>query len=177
MNSGNFTARRPAVILLSGLPGTGKTTFARALSARLSFDHLESDAVRRSLVAAPTYSSEESGRVFRIIEKRAANALAAGRNVLIDATNLARSDRRRFRVLADRSGAGLVAVRLTAPEETVRERLAAPRDGFSQAGPDVYDLMRGRAQPFSVGVVVVDTRFEIAPSLALVARLVEVATA
>lgn len=177
MSCGNLAARRPALILLSGMPGAGKTTFARALSACLDFDHLESDAVRRGLLAKPAYTPEESARVFGVIETRAEDSLAAGRNVLVDATNLTRADRRRFIHLAGRVDAALVAVRLTAPEAVVRERLSRPRGGYSQADLAVYESMRGREQAFSVASVMVDTRFDIEPSVALVVRLMEAATA
>lgn len=161
----------PALILLSGLPGTGKTTFARRLSDVLSFEHVESDAIRRSIAAAPRYTSEESGAVFRKAEELAARALAEGRHALIDATNLSNRDRKRFVRLADRAGATFIAVRLTAPDAVIRERLARPREGWSQADLAVYEMMRGRGQPFPMPAIVVDTRFDIGPAVELVARL------
>ena len=41
--------REAAMLILSGLPGTGKTTFAVALAARAPVVHLESDAIRRDV--------------------------------------------------------------------------------------------------------------------------------
>ncbi len=161
----------PALILLSGLPGTGKTTFARRLGGVLSFEHVESDAIRRSIAQRPTYSSEESGAVFRKAEDLAARALAEGRHALIDATNLSNRDRKRFIRLADRTAATFIAVRLTAPDAVIRERLAKPREGWSQADLAVYELMRGRGQPFPMPALVVDTRFDVRPAIELVVRL------
>ncbi|WBL36822.1 hypothetical protein O0235_04495 [Tepidiforma flava] len=38
---------------------------------------------------------------------------------------------------------------------------------------EVFERMLGRAEPFEVPAVVVDTRFDLEPTVALVARLVE----
>lgn len=173
MVSGNFSFARPALVLLSGYPGSGKTTFARALAAAIPLDHLESDAVRRSLFASPAYTPAESARVFAAIEKRAVVSLRAGHIALIDATNLARGDRRRFERLAAAYDAPFIGVRVTAPGEEVRRRLAAPREGHSQAGVAVYEAMLGRARPFATPVVVVDGRCDPAPAIALVQALMQ----
>lgn len=170
--SGNPGDTAGVLILLSGLPGTGKTTLAQRLADRLGALHVESDAVRRQLFPQPAYTPAEHGAVFARAEALVADGLAEGRVVIVDATNLTVRDRRRFARLAERAG-GMVAVRVTAPAEVVRERLARPRQGFSEAGPDVYDRMAPRAEGFRCPAVVVDTRFETGPSEELIARLVE----
>ncbi|MCC6386347.1 MAG: ATP-binding protein [Dehalococcoidia bacterium] len=162
---------QPALFLLSGMPGAGKTTFAQALAARTGAEHIESDAVRRSLAAQPTYTAKESGRVFAIVGRRVDAALAAGRSVIVDATNLTNRDRRRFVRAAAAAGARLIAIRVTAPEDVVRERLRQPRVGHSQANVRVFELMRGRAQGFDVPAVVVDTRFGIEAAVSLAVAL------
>ncbi len=161
----------PAMVILSGLPGSGKTTFAQALVARNGATHLESDAIRRELFSVPAYLPAEHARVFRTIESRAARAIADGQDVIIDATNLVAGERLRFVRAAEAKDANIVFVRLTAPEEVLRERLAAPRAGWSQADLSVYERMRDRPRPFRTPCVVIDTRFHIGPSVDLVARL------
>lgn len=168
---GNLGLRSPGLILLSGLPGSGKTTFARAVAERLDAVHLESDAIRRDLAAHPSYLPSEHAAVFSRLERRAGFALAGGRHVVVDATNLNERDRHQFLRLADRTEAVLVPVRLTAPDEVIRNRLSVARDGFSQAGIEVYEMMRGRARPFARPALVVDTRFPLATAVDLVCRL------
>jgi predicted kinase len=166
------SAIQPVLILLSGLPGSGKTTFAHALLDVLPAIHIESDAIRRQLVSNPRYVPAENAAVFGRVESFARKALVRGQHVIIDATNLTARDRRRFVHLAAREAGQLICVRLTAPEATIGERLSRPRTGFSQATLAVYEEMRSCPRPFTTPVVVVDTRFPLGPSISLVGRLV-----
>ncbi len=173
MTSANSPASSAALVLLSGYPGAGKTTFARALVEATGCLHVESDAIRRRLFPSPTYAPEESARVFAAAESIVEAGLSGGRHVVLDATNLAPRDRLRFLRLAARRDANLVPVRLVAPDATLRERLSTPRNGFSEATVRVYESMFGRARGFAMPAVVVDSRFGFAPALALVQSLLE----
>ena len=101
----NFAASDRVLILLSGLPGTGKTTFALRLAERLDFIHVQSDEIRRGTWAQPAYTPEENAFVFAKAEDLAAAALAGGRHALVDSTNLTNKNRKRFVRLASRLNA------------------------------------------------------------------------
>ena len=171
MAYGNFSESAPALILLSGLPGAGKTTFATALAKELDFRHIESDAIRRGLSINPIYSPRENAAVFAIVDAEARKALKAGSHALVDATNLTVKDRARFLDISRDLGVRLVAVRVVAPESTIRERLSRPREGFSQGGLEVFDRVKTRPELMATPVVVIDTRFDLAPPIRLVAEL------
>jgi hypothetical protein len=66
---GELPARRPApfLVLVSGLPGSGKSHFSRELCRRYPLAHLNSDALRRALFPQPTHSTDESARLFAAV--------------------------------------------------------------------------------------------------------------
>ncbi|MEO8540655.1 MAG: ATP-binding protein [bacterium] len=173
MHNGNFSEHSAAVILLSGLPGSGKTTFAHTLREGLDFEHIESDAIRRQISPNPSYSFAESGAVFARVDAAARRAISTGTHALIDATNLTNRDRRRFYRLASELGARLFAVRITAPDDLIRERLRHPREGYSQAGLEVFERVRTRPQPFPGPSIAVDSRYSLVPAIDLLLRLID----
>jgi len=79
-------ARGGRLILLCGIPGSGKTTVGRALRARLErCVHVETDAIR-GMVGAAEYTSGESKFVYEAATSVAEEALRQGYDVILDAT-------------------------------------------------------------------------------------------
>ena len=166
------TTNRPVVVLVSGLPGAGKSTFSRALAPLIDAVILESDALRALLFAAPTYSSAESAALFRALHRTAAILLGRGHSVIIDATSLKQKHRRPVEVLAANAGAEFVHVRLTAPEDVILRRLEARRLGLggadrSQAGAEVYLRLKQELEPVRGPYRLVDSSDDAAYHAAL----------
>jgi predicted kinase len=79
-------ARGGRLILLCGIPGSGKTTVGRALGARLErCVHIETDAIR-GMVGRAEYSSAESKFVYDAATSVAEEALRHRYDVILDAT-------------------------------------------------------------------------------------------
>ena len=172
MPSGNEIVR-PAILLLCGLPGAGKTTFASELRAIVAATCVESDAVRREIFPSPRFTNGENRVVFAEVERRAARALQHDELVIIDATNLREEHRARFHPLALRFEVPLLTVRFTLPPEAARARFSRPRDGHSLAGLDVYERMRPTLERPGGRVVVADSRYPFTAVLRLVQRLLK----
>lgn len=160
----------PHFFVTVGLPGAGKSTFARRLAPRVDAVILESDALRRLIFGAPVHSPAESARLFRAIHAAARNLLLQGVNVIIDATNLSEHDRRPDYALAAGTGARLHVLHLVAPDALVRrrlaQRLASGGDVFA-ADADVYEALSYSQQPISVGHLRIDTSDPAATDAAL----------
>jgi DegV family protein with EDD domain len=160
----------PALVVLCGLPGSGKSTFARLLRERVPLAVLESDRLRKLLFGRPTYSAQESSRLFQAIHALADRLLARGIPVLIDATNLREAHRRPLYAMAERHGARLVVVQVEAPPQVVRQRLQRrqqlrPIDDWSDAGVEVYERMQAQVEPIGRPYIRVDTSRELGPAL------------
>ena len=142
---------RPALIVVMGLPGVGKSHVARLLSARLGAAHIASDEFRSRLFIAASYAEEENRAVFAAMTALVDALLSEGHRVVVDATNLLARNRAGTIAAARRRAAPVTFVRVTAPEEDTRARLAsrradrAPGD-HSEADEAIYERMR--AQPF-----------------------------
>jgi hypothetical protein len=165
----------PAFIVVSGLPGTGKSYFSRKLAERLPFVILESDALRKTLFSPPTYSPAESSRLFRAIHHLIENLLKKGIPLILDATNLSEHYRERLYNIADRLNVKLIIVRVEAPPEVVYERLKARSAGMdvenrSDADWKVFQRMKPNVQKIRRNHYAVDTSRDITPVLDKIAR-------
>jgi predicted kinase len=168
----------PALVIVIGLPGSGKSYFCRRLASRHPIARLESDALRKALFGQPTHSPEESHRLFAAFHYVLDRLLGAGISSLLDATNLREVHRRQLYDIADRHGAKLVLVSLRAPAAVVSERLAArarradPAD-LSDASPEVYERMRSQDEPIGRPHIMVDTSADIDPAIDAVLQELE----
>jgi len=166
---------QPAIIVVSGLPGTGKSYFCRRLSERLPFLILESDALRKQLFPAPTYSADESAYLFRTIYYLIEDLLKKGTPVILDATNLEERHREHIYNIAERLNARLIMVDVQAPPELVEKRLRkrAERKNVkdnSDADWAVYQKMKMTAEKISRNHFTVDTSRDITPVIDKVVR-------
>lgn len=82
------------LIMLVGLPGSGKSTYARKLCAseRVTL-YLSSDKIREELYGDESIQGDPS-KVFRIMHARLKNYLKEGHVVVYDATNVTRKNRK-----------------------------------------------------------------------------------
>ena len=138
---------RPALVMLMGFPGAGKTHCARLLATRLGAAHVATDHLRSRLFIAPSYADEENRAVFTLAEALVDDLLAEGHVVVLDATNLIARYRAPMEGVASRRGLTPLHVLVVAEDADARARLAARAvargDGdHSDADVGVYERMR-----------------------------------
>jgi predicted kinase len=165
--------KRPALAVVAGLPGSGKTELCRDLARRTGAITLESDVLRRLLFERPTYSWQESRRLFAGVHAACQKLLRSGVSCIVDATNVSEDHRRPLYDIAERAGAKLIVVEVTAPTEVARRRLAkraATAESASEADAAVYERMRREWEAIGREHFVVDTSKRATRAVAAIAR-------
>ena len=158
--AGMETTAYPVLILMSGLPGSGKSYLSEQVSAQLPCVIIESDRVRKVLFPQPSYTAEESAMVHRACRGLLRRLLKKGVRVIFDATNLVEFQRELLYGLAERCGAQLLIVRTVAPEAVIRKRLEERRaagGSTSDADWQVYRRMLQSEQKIRRAHLCIDT--------------------
>jgi predicted kinase len=147
-----FTSdRRPVLVLMTGLSGSGKTWLSTRLVPVVPALRLRSDLERRRMFGLDETADSKSGIGTGIYDARAdrdvygrllANAehlLCAGINVILDAAFLDVKHRRLARQLAASCNAGCVMINTVADEQTLARRLQRRKGSGdpSEAGVEV----------------------------------------
>ena len=147
--------RRPALVLVGGLPGTGKSTLSRGLAQAANLTLIRSDEVRKELAGVPLnvkaegiYTAWWTHQTYLECGVRADRILEAGGRVLVDATFHSRADREAFLGRAQFLGIPALFFVCQAEATLVRERLRARRGDASDADERVYDELAAKWQPY-----------------------------
>ena len=163
-------ALRPCLVLVAGLPGTGKSTLARALAAE-GFRWVRSDAVRKQLAGlapeTPTRAAPDTGlytpawtlRTYQRCLDLTRAALLAGERVVVDANFRQASQRAPFVALARELGVPLQIFVCEADPTVVEDRLSRRTGDASDADVAIYRAARAAWEPVALeqGATVIDT--------------------
>lgn len=155
------------VVLLGGLPGSGKTSVATALSGRLPATHVSSDRIRAELGGSTSagcgfdrgrYAPAVTEWIYAEMLRRAARATSMGEHVVLDASWSSGAHRMAARRMAADAGAVLVELRADVDDSIAAVRIEnrARVPGGSEATVAVRDQMRRGFDPW-IGAAVLDT--------------------
>jgi predicted kinase len=113
---------RPQLLMIVGLPGAGKSFFARQFSEMFGAPVVSPDRIRYELFANPTYSTDENDLVNRMAAYFIDELLKTNRSFLADGVCSSRADRQRLAQLAKKSGYGSHIVWVQTDLATCRTR-------------------------------------------------------
>jgi predicted kinase len=133
------------IVVIFGLPGSGKSYLAQHLSSLLHADYITSDAVRKELFSHPSYSEREKKQVYDEMLKRVAES-ECRKEVVVDATLSDIRIRQEF-ISKVKNIAPVYFIEVTADEVLIKERLSNSRNN-SDADFDVYKKIKNTWLPF-----------------------------
>ncbi|MGC9347252.1 MAG: AAA family ATPase [Anaerolineae bacterium] len=154
------------LIAMAGLPGTGKSTIARALARAVDAVVLDKDIIRAALFPpeAIEYSSEQDDLCVSIMLQVAEFALSRRpeRAIILDGHTFSRSYQVEAVVNASEEMAtGLAFIECTCAERTALRRLAADRASGDHPAANrdaaLYYRVKARAEPLYYPHLMLDT--------------------
>jgi predicted kinase len=121
------TKLSPTLIVLSGLPGSGKTILAEGLSRALSVPILSIDAIEAAMWRAGLAKTETGVAAYEVARALADEHLRVRHSVIVDAVNPVEAPRAAWRNLAVKHRVGIKIIECVCSDENIhRQRIEAP---------------------------------------------------
>jgi aminoglycoside phosphotransferase family enzyme/predicted kinase len=153
LSAGRESVLRPALIVVGGIIGSGKSTVSELIASMLGAPVISADRTRKLLVGVrPTqplhdaawsgaYSSEVTRQVYAELLGSASHVLASGRPVILDASFRSRDQRSAALSLAQQAGVRFFFVETRASDRVCRERIAkrSSESSVSDGRVDIYE--------------------------------------
>ncbi len=117
------------LIVVSGLPGSGKSTIADALGRALSVPVFSVDPIEAAIWRSGVPASHETGvAAYEVAATLAEHQMRLGMDAIVDAVSAVEIARDMWREAARRAGADLRVIEVVCSDETVhRQRLESRR--------------------------------------------------
>lgn len=135
-----------SIIMVTGLPGSGKSFFASRLAESVGAEYISSDRIRKKIFDARTYSEQEKSTVYHEMLRLMSEAGRNEKDVVLDATFYKTFIRNLFLNRAKELSLKVYIIEMTAPFSLIQKRLSGKRED-SEAGLQVYEQIRQETEP------------------------------
>ncbi|MCW3475501.1 AAA family ATPase [Rhodovastum sp. RN2-1] len=148
-----------ALIVFGGLPGTGKTTLARAVAETHSATYLRIDTIEQTLRCSGTLAGDVGPAGYLIAYALAESNLLLGRTVIADSVNPLAVTREAWRRVAARTSSAIVEIEIICSDAAEHRRRVETRS-VDVAGLDLpswEDVIKRDYEPWDCPRIVLDT--------------------
>ena len=147
------------LIIFGGLPGTGKSTLAKALAAKNAFTYVRVDEIENalSLHSEPKRKVEAEG--YHVAFAISLSNLRLGNTVVADSVNAVRESREGWRQVAERAGVKLLEVECVCSDATEHRRRVETRltDVTGWTLPSWDEVISREYEVWTTAPLVIDT--------------------
>ena len=131
------------LIIVYGLPGTGKTYFSEHLAKEIDAVHLNTDRIRHKINKQGQYDKESKMEVYEHMQNEMTGEIHRGNDVVVDGTFSNKPKRKQFIEKAKALNQRTILIEIQANENLVRKRLSKERE-FSEADSKVYTSIKSK---------------------------------
>ena len=129
------------IVIVFGLPGSGKSYFANRLAPMINAVHLSSDGIRNDLFPRKSYSAAEKLAVYDALFEQMQKLTGEHKHLVVDATFYKSAFRERFS-----KSQQPIFIEIIANETISRERLQHKRPG-TDADLSIYKEIKEEWEP------------------------------
>ena len=141
------------LIIFGGLPGTGKTTIARALAEERAATYIRIDTIELALWSSGAVPGEIGPYGYVVAYAVAEDNLRLGRDVIADSVNPIAATRTAWRDVAERAGTSYVEIEVVCSDLAEHRRRIETRS----ASPTWGEVVRRVYEPWDSPRIVLDT--------------------
>ncbi len=152
-----------SLLLMVGLPGSGKSSVVENLYKLVPFVLISTDNIRAQIRRRPQYTASEVTLVYQLSYQLIERRLQGGQRVVFDASNYLAARREHVARLSESCGAPVAICLVQAAQEIIRERLFRRVTGnrrkgdLSDADWSVYKWMVEAQEPLMGPHLILDT--------------------
>jgi len=166
----SFKKKRPLLLVVCGLTGTGKSTIALKLAIDYHATQINTDIVRKELaginkyerhhdtINTGLYSPKKVDTTYTKVFEKVAELLKEGKNIVVDATFQKMKYRKNIVTLAKQYNAMLYLIECICPDDIVKQRLdeRVKKKSISDGRWEIYLNQKTTYEPFSLDERVIE---------------------
>jgi len=147
------------LIIVCGLPGTGKTTLAKRIADETKSFLLNTDIIRKKVIYDPDYTEREKEMIYNLLFEMAEKFLLTGKNVVLDGTFYKKELRERAKEIAKKTKNKFRIIEVVCSEEIVRKGMKERemKKTPSDADFEIYKRIKEKFESIGEKHLVLDT--------------------